>query len=125
MKDAVAMTVLTALSLWNHGTGSILALTIDRAYAHTFALLYGIRALRLCLRPRRRLVDIVVLTIYGFTVVFYAFELKEINIVLHMGIHGCTVAAFSLHMLTKPLSNATASSIKRIERPSENRIVCG
>lgn len=100
VRDATVMAVLTVLSLWNHGTNSAISLIIDRAYAHVFATCYGVRALLMCLW-RRRAVDFVVFGIYGCGVAMYAFEMKELVVPLHAGLHACTVSAFSLHMLTK------------------------
>lgn len=101
IKDACGMLVLTGLSVWNHGTNNPLALVIDRAYAHTFAIIYGIKALKLCMRPKRRKIDMTIFGIYCCGVILYACEINKLKVALHVGLHVCTISAFSLYMITK------------------------
>lgn len=110
IKDATGMLVLTGLSIWNHGTNNPLALVIDRAYAHTFAIIYGIRSFKLCRRPKRRVADLAIFGIYSCGVVLYAFEINQLQVVLHFGLHVCTITAFSLYMITKDADNTNSNS---------------
>lgn len=96
-RDASAMAVLTGLSIWNHGTHQRLALVIDRAYAHAFAIRYAIRAIRL----PGRICDWFIRAVFFTGGVCYMFELQQMNIVLHFALHVSTIVAFSSHMITK------------------------
>lgn len=99
-KDGASMAVLTALSVWNHGTHGHLALIVDRAYAHVFAVVYGLRAVRNVIRPMRRAVDSCIMAMYTCIMCLYAREIHSIRLLEHLGIHICTITAFTTHMLT-------------------------
>lgn len=97
VREAKEMSVLCALSIWNHGTHHPIALCIDRAYAHVFAVKYGIRAY---LQRKQKVGKFILLT-YSTGVGLYAIEIRKLNTLLHFGLHICTIVAFSTHMLTK------------------------
>lgn len=96
-REATEMSVLCGLSIWNHGTHHPIALCIDRAYAHAFAVKYGIRAFL----QRKQPVGRFILCTYSTGVALYAMEIRKLNTILHFGLHICTIVAFSTHMLTK------------------------
>lgn len=101
-KDAIATSVLTATSLWFHGTRSTLSYIVDRTYAHVFAVYYVSRALVNQIRYKR-LNDTIALTFALATVGCYAKESKlapkQVDIPTHMALHLCSIIALSTHML--------------------------
>jgi hypothetical protein len=104
-KDATAIALLSCTSLWFHSTHVFHAYVIDKAYAHILGLSYSIRCVWRCVRLHR-VCDFAILALTAGTVACYILEGDTLKVLLHIGVHGCSITAFSLYMVTS--TNETA-----------------
>lgn len=97
--DGVATCALACTSLWFHGSSAFIAYVIDKTYAHAFAVTYMGKAVLRCV-SLHRVCDFAVVALGIGSIHCYLREGETLHVPLHSLVHLCSIAAFSLHMLT-------------------------
>ena len=96
--------VLTCTSIWFHCVGSVLALRVDKLYAHSLATMFWVESIWNFFQRRRRIDVIFVATING---VIYIYKCQSTaydgfpSHLWHMLMHGVAVGGWSGYLLTQ------------------------